>query len=119
VTLYDESGAVDCHEDVYFAGDADAEHRWDSHMPTDGHRSHAKALRGAHPSTDMGTSLERLLCALTPRQRFVVECRWGFRGDDYNSLESIAEAMGISHVAVLFLYERGMARLRRGLQSGG
>jgi DNA-directed RNA polymerase sigma subunit (sigma70/sigma32) len=112
MTLYDESGAVDCHEDVYFAGDADAEHRWDSHMPTDGHRSHAKALRGAHPSTDMGTSLERLLCALTPRQRFVVECRWGFRGQGAYTQAEIAACMGIEQQAVYALYEKAIRKLR-------
>jgi DNA-directed RNA polymerase sigma subunit (sigma70/sigma32) len=104
MTLYDESGAVDCHEDVYFAGDADAEHRWDSHMPTDGHRSHANVIR------------EQLLSTLTPKQRFVVECRWGFRGLGYPTLEQLAESMGISHVAVLDLYENAMAKIRKGLQ---
>lgn len=57
--------------------------------------------------------LRNALGELTTRQRFVVECRFGLRGDrEYNFYE-IAGFMGVTHKAVRFHYYRAMARLRQ------
>jgi hypothetical protein len=102
MTLYDESGAVDCHEDVYFAGDADAEH---------GYKSRPAQDELYAPERFM----EALLSTLTPKQRFVVECRWGLRGHGAHSQAEIAALMGIAQQAVVHIYRRALKRLRKGV----
>jgi DNA-directed RNA polymerase specialized sigma24 family protein len=57
------------------------------------------------------------LDALTAKQRFVIECRYGFRTDGIPmTVCEIASFMGITHVSVLRLEKRALASMRRGLQ---
>lgn len=60
--------------------------------------------------------LEHRLDHLTPKQRFVIECSWGLAGranwDGPLSFRQIGYLMGISHVAVKNLYDKGMKHLR-------
>lgn len=55
------------------------------------------------------------LDALTERQRFVIECRYGLRPGQEGAMthREIAELMGITHVSVLRIEERALAALRR------
>lgn len=59
---------------------------------------------------------ERLDTAgLTPKQRFVVECRLGMRTGYVMSFEEIAKAMGLSKQAVHGLWTRAQKTLTRTL----
>jgi DNA-directed RNA polymerase sigma subunit (sigma70/sigma32) len=60
--------------------------------------------------------LREALESLTPKQRFVIECSWGLRGEEM-SLREISEQMDISFAATLRIYDRAMSRLRKGVVS--
>lgn len=53
---------------------------------------------------------------LTPKQRFVMECRLGMRTGRRMTLKQIAEAMGISHQSVSELEQRAKRTLQTTLQ---
>lgn len=53
---------------------------------------------------------------LTPKQRFVMECRLGMRTGRRMTLTEIAKAMGVSHQAVSRLEKRAQLTLQRTLQ---
>jgi DNA-directed RNA polymerase sigma subunit (sigma70/sigma32) len=52
---------------------------------------------------------------LTERQRFVIECRYGLRGDPL-ALEDIASLMSVSHQTVSEHEQKALVRLRENLQ---
>jgi DNA-directed RNA polymerase specialized sigma24 family protein len=58
--------------------------------------------------TDVLPMLERL----TAKQRFVIECRYGLRGE-VQTLREVADLMGVSHPAVLKIEKSALAALRR------
>ena len=52
------------------------------------------------------------MSSLTPKQRFVIECRYGLRSNGRQmNVEEIAEALGISQPAVTKLIQRSLKRL--------
>lgn len=53
--------------------------------------------------------------ALTEKQRFVLELRYGLRGWPAMTVREIARLMGISHQCVSRLEHRAMVRLRKGV----
>lgn len=53
---------------------------------------------------------------LTPKQRFVLSCRYGMKGDGSQmKVEEIAWLLGVSHPAVMGLLKRALRRLEREL----
>lgn len=67
-----------------------------------------------HSHESFSLRLRDALEALTPKQRFVVECSWGLRDENQHqySLREIGDLMGISFQAVHGLYSRAMNDLR-------
>lgn len=72
-------------------------------------------LASLEPEVDYTPELILAISNLTEKQRFVIECRFGFRGDPMTVCE-IAALMGISHQCVVRLQQRGLKRLRKGVQ---
>lgn len=72
-----------------------------------------------HSHESFSLRLHTALLALTPKQRFVVECSWGLRDENQHqySLREIGDLMGISHQAVHKLYSRAMDNLRQGVDA--
>lgn len=68
----------------------------------------------AEEETTVGDILDG--AGLTPKQRFVIECRLGMRTGRRMTLTEIAKAMGISHQAVSRLEIRAQRTLQRTLQ---
>ena len=57
------------------------------------------------------------LASLTPKQRFVIECRFGFRSEESLTLDEIAALMGTTNQAVSRIETRAMQRISRGLEN--
>jgi DNA-directed RNA polymerase specialized sigma24 family protein len=57
---------------------------------------------------------------LTAKQRWVIECRYGFRTEGRPmQVEEIADLMGVSHVSVVKLIQRAEERLAEGYKETG
>jgi DNA-directed RNA polymerase specialized sigma subunit len=100
------------------------EHTPSPYGPRDGGNAGGRHLNEAHwvdeyfaegeEDIDVA-SLLLALSALTERQRFVVECRYGLRaGSEGKALgtREIARLMGIDHAAVVRHEQAGLAKLR-------
>lgn len=77
----------------------------------DGGPGHSPRL-DARPVVDQERFIHLALGELTPRQRFVVECRHGWRNCRPLKFSEIAALMGVNHPAVVKLYQRAIARIR-------
>lgn len=65
---------------------------------------------------DLNDALPLLDC-LTPKQRWVMECRYGLRNDgEMMAVQEIAALLGTSHQAVLRIIERAEKTMRRHLR---
>ena len=54
------------------------------------------------------------LSVLTEKQRWVIECRYGFRTEGYPMrVGEIADLMGVSHASVVKLIQRAEERLKK------
>lgn len=62
-------------------------------------------------------ALREALEKLTPKQRFVVELKWGLRGDRLHSFREIAELMSVDVRAAYDHYRYGMKKLGKVLNS--
>lgn len=67
------------------------------------------------PEQDYTADLILALSILTEKQRFVIECRYGMRGDPLSVCE-IASLMGVRHQNVVKLEQRAMRRMRKRVQ---
>ena len=73
-------------------------------------------LASLDPEQDYTADLILALSTLTDKQRFAIECRFGFRGPPVTERE-IALVMGINQQAVNGLISRGLEAMRRGLSN--
>ena len=64
---------------------------------------------------DYTADLILALSILTEKQRFVIECRYGLRGEALTVCQ-ISTLMGVSHQSVVRLEQRALGAMRRGLQ---
>ena len=65
---------------------------------------------------DYTADLILALSVLTEKQRFAIECRFGFRGPSLTERQ-IALLMGVNQQAVNGLISRGLEAIRRGLSN--
>ncbi len=65
----------------------------------------------AKPAVDQAAFIRRAVGELTPKQRFVVECRHGFRGCRPYRFQEIAALMGVHHSNVVRLYQRAIKQI--------
>ena len=63
---------------------------------------------------DPPVNLWRALSGLTPKQRFVIDLRYGIGGNGQHTQDETASFMGISRQAVSRIEERALNRLRSG-----
>jgi RNA polymerase primary sigma factor len=61
---------------------------------------------------NVSSTVKDLLRCLSPRERQVIELRYGLLDGDTRSLESIAESMGVTRERVRQVQERALAKLR-------
>lgn len=73
-------------------------------------------LASLDPEPDYTGELILAMSSLTPKQRFVIERRFGIYGGPELTVCQIAMLMGVSHVSIVRLEQRAMRRLRKGLQ---
>lgn len=63
-------------------------------------------------SDDRGESVESLLAALSPRERLIVELRYGLDGQPRHSLSQIGEVLSVSKERVRQIEDRALRKLR-------
>ena len=66
------------------------------------------------PEPDYTAELILAIAELTDKQRFVIECRYGLRGDPL-TVREIAALMGVRYQAVWNIERRAIKRLSKGL----